>query len=260
MRERARCGICGVGDSTDSNMIVYCDGVDEDSGWTCGVAVHQDCYSTGPVPEGRWLCDACKHAERTPGARCANTYECLLCHETSEWGRDDGHFPDNGRWGSAPLATCAPPVGVVQRPNRPALVHWMCANTIPQVYEEEEVEPCRFKWDEAAGGTLAKERAAESNAPRCHVTGALDPGRVGRPACRRAPFDSRSDSSPSSSASCATVQTMASACSACTAAPAPTVRAARARCTLSARRGTRCCGRTPTAAASLPTASATCPR
>lgn len=45
------CTVCRRKDSNDVNQIVICDG--------CDVAVHQECYGIGPLPDGAWMCDPC---------------------------------------------------------------------------------------------------------------------------------------------------------------------------------------------------------
>lgn len=39
----------------------------------CSVAVHQQCYGVHKVPEGKWLCEACR-AKLKPGAA-----HCCVC-------------------------------------------------------------------------------------------------------------------------------------------------------------------------------------
>lgn len=48
------CCICLDLDSLEENQIVICE--------MCDVAVHEDCYGVGEIPEGDWLCQKCKFA------------------------------------------------------------------------------------------------------------------------------------------------------------------------------------------------------
>mmetsp|Transcript_8530 Transcript_8530/g.31512 ORF Transcript_8530/g.31512 Transcript_8530/m.31512 type:complete len:1209 (+) Transcript_8530:178-3804(+) len=61
--ESELCHVCCEGESTEENVILYCEG--------CNVAVHQVCYGVKEVPAGEWYCNA-----------CAVGYEaksCILC-------------------------------------------------------------------------------------------------------------------------------------------------------------------------------------
>lgn len=48
----ALCAVCGDGESKGNDQIVFCD--------RCNVAVHQQCYGVGEIPQGDWLCWPCK--------------------------------------------------------------------------------------------------------------------------------------------------------------------------------------------------------
>lgn len=63
----AICTVCGDGNSTDDNLIMFCEG----NG--CTVTVHQRCYGVNNVPEDEWLCDGC--AAKLP----VNAPRCVLC-------------------------------------------------------------------------------------------------------------------------------------------------------------------------------------
>lgn len=64
--DEAICSVCGDGDSTEDNPILYCEGKG------CEVAVHMLCYGVGAVPKGKWLCDACGvKKKRGVKLRCA---------------------------------------------------------------------------------------------------------------------------------------------------------------------------------------------
>ena len=63
------CHVCNCGDSDDINQIIFCD--------ICNVAVHQDCYGVGIVPEGQWLCSWCSWKASTKAE--SSTAECVLC-------------------------------------------------------------------------------------------------------------------------------------------------------------------------------------
>lgn len=59
-----KCDICGQSDTSNSNVIVLCDG--------CDVPVHQECYGVPFVPEGPWLCRRCMISPET-------AVNCVLC-------------------------------------------------------------------------------------------------------------------------------------------------------------------------------------
>ena len=61
------CEICGESDTSNSNVIVICDG--------CDLPVHQECYGIPFVPEGPWLCRRCMIGPNGPETRL----RCLLC-------------------------------------------------------------------------------------------------------------------------------------------------------------------------------------
>lgn len=63
----APCSVCGDESSTDVNEMLICEGRG------CSTVVHQDCYGISKIPEGEWLCDACK-AGLSP-----QESHCLLC-------------------------------------------------------------------------------------------------------------------------------------------------------------------------------------
>ncbi|KAL3941919.1 MAG: hypothetical protein SGBAC_003811 [Bacillariaceae sp.] len=52
----AVCSICGDGDVTPDNQILFCE--------ACDIPVHQMCYGVEKVPEGDYYCVACKHFKR----------------------------------------------------------------------------------------------------------------------------------------------------------------------------------------------------
>ena len=53
--EDALCCVCGGGQSEPPNEIMFCE--------RCEVAVHQDCYGVGEIPDGDWLCWPCQIVE-----------------------------------------------------------------------------------------------------------------------------------------------------------------------------------------------------
>jgi len=53
----AVCAVCITGESTDENLIMFCDG-------PCRLAYHQDCIGADYVPEGNWYCsERCERGE-----------------------------------------------------------------------------------------------------------------------------------------------------------------------------------------------------
>jgi len=82
--DNAVCDICGDGESSGENRIIFCD--------SCDVSVHQHCYGVDTVPRGDYFCRACIHhknyrqtpAESEPDAReqtmlKAPPIKCELC-------------------------------------------------------------------------------------------------------------------------------------------------------------------------------------
>ena len=55
--DNAVCDICGDGESTGENRIIFCD--------MCDVSVHQHCYGVENVPHGDYFCRACLHFKKT---------------------------------------------------------------------------------------------------------------------------------------------------------------------------------------------------
>jgi hypothetical protein len=53
--EDALCCVCTGGESEPPNEIMFCE--------RCEVAVHQDCYGVGEIPDGDWLCWPCQIVE-----------------------------------------------------------------------------------------------------------------------------------------------------------------------------------------------------
>ncbi|KAL4452519.1 hypothetical protein ABPG75_008181 [Micractinium tetrahymenae] len=62
--EEAVCSVCGDDEAPEDNVILLCEGKG------CSVAVHQLCYGVHAVPEGEWLCDACKAKLKPAAANC----------------------------------------------------------------------------------------------------------------------------------------------------------------------------------------------
>ncbi len=54
--ENAVCDICGDGESTGENRIIFCD--------ACDLSVHQHCYGIEKVPRGDYFCRACLYYKR----------------------------------------------------------------------------------------------------------------------------------------------------------------------------------------------------
>ena len=78
--EEVVCGVCGDGQSTEENQIVFCEGTRKNScGKVCGVAVHQGCYGIADFDENqKWFCDECKKSQSGSGGS-----KCMLCTQTS---------------------------------------------------------------------------------------------------------------------------------------------------------------------------------
>jgi hypothetical protein len=54
--DNAVCDICGDGESTGENRIIFCD--------SCDVSVHQHCYGVDNVPRGDYFCRACLYFKK----------------------------------------------------------------------------------------------------------------------------------------------------------------------------------------------------
>jgi hypothetical protein len=74
----ALCAVCGDGESKENDAIVFCD--------RCNVAVHQNCYGIGELPQGDWLCWPCRmYALQYTLASCVLLFslrvgeQCLRC-------------------------------------------------------------------------------------------------------------------------------------------------------------------------------------
>ena len=61
------CDICRSPDAEDQNEMVFCD--------LCNICVHQACYGIVDIPDGEWLCRACKQF----GSQAAKKVSCLFC-------------------------------------------------------------------------------------------------------------------------------------------------------------------------------------
>mmetsp|Transcript_14888 Transcript_14888/g.36135 ORF Transcript_14888/g.36135 Transcript_14888/m.36135 type:complete len:2037 (+) Transcript_14888:2150-8260(+) len=61
----AVCSICGDGDVTPDNQILFCE--------ACDIPIHQMCYGVEKVPEGDYYCVACKHFKRDKMKEDANS-------------------------------------------------------------------------------------------------------------------------------------------------------------------------------------------
>eukprot|EP01041_Mallomonas_annulata_P002758 gene2759-5436_t len=75
----ARCAVCCIPDSDDSNPIVFCDG-------PCGLCVHQDCYGLECIPDGDFYCEGCeeRRQRRHNGATEVDmtmATVCVLCQQ-----------------------------------------------------------------------------------------------------------------------------------------------------------------------------------
>lgn len=57
--ENAVCDICGDGESSGENRIIFCD--------CCDVSVHQHCYGVDTVPHGDYFCRACEYYKKNKG-------------------------------------------------------------------------------------------------------------------------------------------------------------------------------------------------
>lgn len=57
--KESMCSLCRGGDSTEDDVIMFCDG-------PCQYAYHQKCASVNSVPKGRWLCMHCKPFKGRP--------------------------------------------------------------------------------------------------------------------------------------------------------------------------------------------------
>eukprot|EP00557_Chaetoceros_sp_GSL56_P014429 CAMPEP_0176484286 /NCGR_PEP_ID=MMETSP0200_2-20121128/4372_1 /TAXON_ID=947934 /ORGANISM="Chaetoceros sp., Strain GSL56" /LENGTH=1594 /DNA_ID=CAMNT_0017880747 /DNA_START=2820 /DNA_END=7604 /DNA_ORIENTATION=- len=54
--ENAVCDICGDGESSGENRIIFCD--------SCDISVHQHCYGVDTVPHGDYFCRACEYYKK----------------------------------------------------------------------------------------------------------------------------------------------------------------------------------------------------
>ncbi|CAJ1958890.1 unnamed protein product [Cylindrotheca closterium] len=61
----AVCSICGDGDVTPDNQILFCE--------ACDIPIHQMCYGVEKVPEGDYYCVACRHFKRDKMKEDANS-------------------------------------------------------------------------------------------------------------------------------------------------------------------------------------------
>lgn len=85
--ENAVCDICGDGESSGENRIIFCD--------CCDVSVHQHCYGVDTVPHGDYFCRACEYYKKnkvssrpasedtlTMKSRSPFMVKCELCPKT----------------------------------------------------------------------------------------------------------------------------------------------------------------------------------
>jgi hypothetical protein len=64
-----KCNVCGDTDTSNTNVIVICEG--------CDLPVHQECYGIPFVPEGPWLCRKCLAIGEY--AASSGRVQCILC-------------------------------------------------------------------------------------------------------------------------------------------------------------------------------------
>ena len=75
------CCVCGSPDSSDDNLIIFCEG-------PCGLAYHQDCYPLPQIPDDAWYCsDLCRNGMKGNMKDHVNSKRLRHNHRVQEYNK-----------------------------------------------------------------------------------------------------------------------------------------------------------------------------